>query len=388
MPAAATVPPVPTGVEIVLRVASGIVGSWLVAATFLSAVKLVVVPRGSSQRITRFVFITVRSVIERLAHPGKPFETRDRYLSLYAPLSLVLIPFAWFTLSITGFSFVHWAVVGGSFAHAVRVAGSSMLTLGVAFDPDFPDAIVSFVQGALGIMLGALLISYLPSLYQSYQRRETLVGMLESRAGLPPSPFEMLVRYRRIHALDLLDDDLFGPWEQWFSEVEESHTSFAALAFFRSPHPDRSWITAAGTVLDTAALSLSVLDRPFSGRTALCLRTGFLCLRRIADYFGLPYDPAPPPDAPISVTRREFDLMLFELDAAGVPLRPDRDKAWRDFQGWRVNYDAVLVAISKLVVAPPARWSSDRPGQRLIPTLRRRGGTPQTRPERAPRRDA
>jgi hypothetical protein len=376
---------VPTAAELPLRVLSGLVGVWVVGGTFLSAVKLVVVPRGSSQRITRFVFICVRTVIERLAHAGRPFATRDRYLSLYAPLSLVLIPFAWFTLSIAGFAFVHWAMVGGSFASAIRLSGSSMLTLGVAFDPQFPDAFISFAQGALGIMLGALLISYLPSLYQSYQRRETLVGILESRAGLPPSPFEMLVRYRRVGALDLLDD-LFDEWERWFAEVEESHTSFAALAFFRSPHPERSWITAAGVVLDTAALSLSVLDRPLSGRAALCLRTGFLCLRRIADYFGLPYDPDPAPDAPISVTRREFDLMLYELEAAGVPIRTDRDRAWRDFQGWRVNYDQALVGIAKMVVAPPARWSSDRPGDRMIPRLRRPGGQPRLRAERIPGR--
>lgn len=375
----------PVGVEIPLRIVAVVVGAWVVGGTFLSAVKLVVVPRGSSQRITRSVFIAVRAVIERLAHPGRPFAVRDRWMSVYAPLALVLIPFAWFTLSIAGFSLVHWGVLGGSYGDAVRIAGSSMLTLGVAFNGDFPDAIISFVQGALGILLGALLISYLPSLYQSYQRRETLVGMLESRAGIPPAPFEMLVRYQRIRALDALDEDLFAPWEQWFAEVEESHTSFAALVFFRSPHPDRSWITAAGAVLDTGALVLSVIDRPFSGRTALCVRTGFLCLRRIADYFGLPYDPDPAPDAEISVTRREFDLMLYELEAAGVPLKADRDKAWRDYRGWRVNYDAPLVAISKMVVAPPARWSSDRPGDRMLPRWRRPGGQPALRPARAPR---
>lgn len=375
----------PVGVEVPLRIAAGLLGAVVVGGTFLSAVKLVVVPRGSSQRITRFVFICVRTVIERLAHPGRPFAVRDRWMSLYAPLALVLIPFAWFTLSIAGFSLVHWGVLGGSYGDAVRIAGSSMLTLGVAFNGDFPDAIISFAQGALGIMLGALLISYLPSLYQSYQRRETLVGLLESRAGIPPSPFELLVRYQRIRSLDEIDQDLFAEWERWFAEVEESHTSFAALVFFRSPHPDRSWITAAGAVLDTGALMLSVIDRPFSGRTALCVRTGFLCLRRIADYFGLTYDPNPAPDAPISVTRREFDLMIYELDAAGVPLKADRDRAWRDFQGWRVNYDAPLVAISKMVVAPPARWSSDRPGDRMLPRLRRPKGQPALKPERRAR---
>jgi hypothetical protein len=374
---------VPAAIEIILRISAGLLGAWIVAAKFLSAVKLVVVPRGGSQRITRFAFIAVRSVVERLAHSGRPFDIRDRHLSLYAPLALVSLPIMWFTLSIIGFTGIHWAVVGGSIAQAIRVSGSSMLTLGVAFNQQYPDVIVSFLQAAMGIMLGALLISYLPSLYQSYQRRETLVGLLESRAGIPPSPFEMLVRYQRIGGIDLIEDDLFIQWEQWFAEVEESHTSFAALVFFRSPHPDRSWITAAGAVLDTASLSLAVVDRPFSARTALCLRTGFLCLCRIADYFGIPYDPDPEPTDPISVTRHEFDLMLVELEAGGLPLKSDREQAWRDFQGWRVNYDTALVAISKMIVAPEGRWSSNRPGQRMLPRLRRPKGIATAAPEKA-----
>jgi len=50
-----------------------------------------------------------------------------------------------------------------------------------------------------------------------------------------------------------------------------------------------------------------------------------------------------------------------------VPLVADRDQAWRDFAGWRVNYDAVLVGLCDLVMAPPAPWSSDR-----APASRRR----------------
>jgi hypothetical protein len=369
-------------VEIVLRVLAGLVGSLIVGATFVSAVKLVVVPRGGSQRITRFVFLAVRSLLERLAHAGRDFTARDRWLSLYSPLALVAMPLAWYTLLISGFTFIHWAITGGAITQALRVSGSSMLTLGVVFNSSYPDVLVSFVQAAIGIIVGALLISYLPSLYQSYQRRETLVGMLESRAGIPPSPYQMLVRYQRIGSLPLLDEDLFSRWEPWFTEVEESHTSFAALVFFRSPRPERSWITAAGAVLDTAAIRLAVLDEPFSGRTALCLRSGFLCLRRIADYFGIPYDPNPAPSDPISVTREEFDQMIIELEQGGLPLRADREQAWRDFSGWRVNYDAVLVAIAKMILAPEGRWSSDRPGERMLPRMIRRGGVARLSPEK------
>ena len=113
-------------------------------------------------------------------------------------------------------------------------------------------------------------------------------------------------------------------------------------------------------MLDSASLLLAVVDVPWSARAALVIRSGSLSLRRIGTTFRIPYDPNPMPDDPTSVSRREFDLLCVELEAAGVPLKADRDLAWQDFNGWRVNYDPVLVGLSRLVVAPPTRWSSDR----------------------------
>jgi hypothetical protein len=130
--------------------------------------------------------------------------------------------------------------------------------------------------------------------------------------------------------------------------------------FFRSPHPERSWITAAGCVLDTAAITASLLDLPRDARTDVMLRSGFFTLRRIADYFGIDYPTDPQPADPITVSRREFDLLCVELRAMDLPLKADRDQAWADFVGWRVNYDTVLVALCGLVSAPPGVWSSDR----------------------------
>jgi hypothetical protein len=281
-------------------------------------------------------------------------------MAFYAPLTFLMLPLLWVGIVSAGYTFGHWAVDQLGWRDAFIVSGSSMLTLGVRFHAGLPSAALSFSQAMLGLGLVALLISYLPTIYGSFSRRELLVGLLETRAGIPPSPYEMLVRYRRIGAFDEIESDLFERWEAWFADIEEGHTNFPALVFFRSPRPQRSWVTAAGCVLDTSALYLSVVDRPFSPRAALCLRSGFLSLREIADIFAIPHDPDPAPDAPISVTRREFDLMCFELEAADVPLRADRDRAWQDFQGWRVNYDQTLVGLADLVMAPEGRWSSDR----------------------------
>lgn len=349
-----------------LRAFVGVLGALLVGTTFVSAVKTVVVPRGGSNRLSRLVFALNRTMFDFAAHPKRPFVERDRILSLMAPLGLLMLPFAWSTCMTLGFAGVHWGVGGGSIRESFLRSGSSWFTLGTASSRALPLAALSFFQAAMGILLTALLVSYLPSIYGAYQRRETLVGLLEGRAGLPPSPTEMLTRYQVIGALDVLDEDIFEKWEQWFIEVEESHLSFGALSFFRSPRKERSWITAAGCVLDVGSIKLSCIDIPFSGKTALCIRTGFLALRRLAEYFGTPYDRDPSPTDAISVTRREFDLMLVELVAAGIPLKTDREQMWADFVGWRVNYDKALVGLAKLVVAPDGRWSTDRDGDRYV----------------------
>jgi hypothetical protein len=144
-------------------------------------------------------------------------------------------------------------------------------------------------------------------------------------------------------------------------DIDESHTSLSALVFFRSPRPDRSWSTAAGTVLDAAALTASTIDAPRNAEAELCIRAGFVALRHIADFFGITCHPDPHfPAQPISIGRAEYDAAYDLLAGEGVTLKQDREAAWQAFAGWRVNYDTVLLALDELTMAPIAQWSTDR----------------------------
>ncbi len=346
---------------VVARILAVLAGVALVVTVLGSALKTVVVPRAIVSRLTRRHFRTFRRVFDLLASPRRPWSTRDRIMALYAPVALVALPGTWVALVVAGFTAIDWGTGIQPLSEAFVTSGSSLLTLGFVRPPGLGRVVLSFVEAGIGLGLVSLMISYLPSIYGSFSRREALVAMLEVRAGLPPSPVELLQRYRRIGWLDNIDTDLFEPWEPWFADIEESHTSLPALVFFRSPQPQRNWLTAAGCVLDTAAIVASCVDREPTGKPDLIVRSGFLALRRIADYFGLEYDPDPAPTDPISVSRAEFDEMWEQLAEVGVPLLDDREQAWRDFAGWRVNYDRPLVALCELVMAPPGRWSSDRP---------------------------
>lgn len=348
-----------------------IAGAFIVLATLLSAVLTVVVPRGTPVLLTRWVFLSVRALFSLWSSRARSYQERDQAMALYAPMTLLILALTWLALELLGYMLIYWALGERPWRLAFALSGSSLLTLGFTLPPDLPRMALSFSEGAFGLMLLALLIAYLPAIYTSFSRREALVAALDVRAGLPPTVAEMLERMSRIRGLDKMSG-FWKRWEEWFVDIEETHTTNPSLVFFRSPVWQRSWITAAGAVLDAASIVASTVEGPRQPDAELCIRAGYLSLRRIADYFAIPYDSDPAPDDPISITRQEYDEVCDRLAKADVPLRPDRDQAWRDFAGWRVNYDTVLLALAGLVRAPYAPWSSDRSLRVRRPPLTRR----------------
>jgi hypothetical protein len=340
------------------RVVAFLLGGYVVGGTAFSALKTFVLPRAANVRISRLVFVLVRVTLEFISPPSRPFLQRDAVFAMQAPLSLIGLPVAWLLLIVSAFSAMYFGL-GEAPRDAFITSGSAMLTLGFDRPSRFSAIGLTFAEAASGLGLVALLISYLPTIYAAFSRREILVAMLEALGGTPPSASELLRRHHRIGGLERLDQE-WVKWREWFADIEESHTSIAALIFFRSPDPQRSWITAAGCVLDSAAIFASSLDVPRSPDCQLCLRGGYVALRKIADFFSYPYNPNPKPDDPISIERSEFDEVWAQLAAAGLPMKPDQDQAWKDFSGWRVNYDAVLLFLAGMTTAPMAPWSSDR----------------------------
>src|SRR5690606_38128154 len=131
------------------------------------------------------------------------------------------------------------------------------------------------IEAFIGLGLVALLIAYLPTIYANFSRREAEVMKLETRAGSPPSAKVFLLRLHAIGWNDRLADTWAG-WEDWFAELEESHTSQPSLALFRSQRPTASWVTAAGTVLDAASITISAFEEPPDPQASITVRAGFL----------------------------------------------------------------------------------------------------------------
>ncbi len=355
--------------ETLLHILAFLAGVGIIFATLFSAVSTFVLPRSARSHLNRLVFGLMRYLIEFISRFAKTYEQKDGIMAYYAPIALMLLVPTWYALIALGYAFIYWALSAGDFFFDFRLSGSSLLTLGFTASEGPLITLLVFSEAMLGLIMVALLIAYLPTMYSAFSRREQLVNMLEVRAGNPPNPFDMLTRYHRIHGLDKLVD-LWRGWEAWFADVEESHTTLPALVLFRSPRSDTSWVTSAGAVLDSASIVLSSVDIPTEMSAALCIRAGFIAFDRVAHYFDIPHPHDPTfPETPISITREEYDNLIERLAAAGIPIKSDREKAWMDFAGWRVNYDRTLLVLCSMVMAPQAPWSSDRAPKFKMPKL-------------------
>ena len=341
-------------VEPIARFLAVTIGLLLIVLTIRSVIRTFVLPRMARDAIVQTVFHNVRRLFDLVAGPRAPYARRDRYLAYFAPVALLTLPVINLMLLLGGYTLIYCGL-GASPEVAVRESGSALLTLGFQVAPDLPTTLLGFTEAALGLILVALLIAYLPSMYADFTRRETEVNLLAVRAGTPASSVFMLELAHGIGAMERLDG-IWERWERWFAELEETHTTLPALAFFRSPRAEQSWVSAAGAVLDAAALRASTLDQPRNSQVETCIRAGYLALTAIADFFELPHPANPKQGDPISIPRREFDAACDRLRDTGIALKRDRDQCWRDFAGWRVNYDAVLLGVAKLVVVPETPW--------------------------------
>jgi hypothetical protein len=246
-----------------------ILGVAMVALIMWEAFETLVLPRRVSRRL-RFTRGYYRllwggwSLIGR-NHPG---QRRENYLSVFAPLSLLLLLGFWVAGSILGFALIKWGIdapfapLGSvSFATHLYVSTTTFVTLGLGDLAPISSVgrLITGIEGAAGFAFLALTISYLPVLYQAFSRREVRISMLDQWAGSPPSSVELLRRAATKGTLGSVDQ-LLADWEKWASELLESHLSYPVLAYFRSQHEQESWLAALTVILDTCSLVLGGVD--------------------------------------------------------------------------------------------------------------------------------
>ena len=344
------------------RIAALASGVAIFAFTWAVVVFTIVLPRGQwgpgvvSTMVTR----TVRLFFATVARLTKSYERKDAILAPIGPIAVLAQLVVW--LALFGVAFVLMLV---TYTHdlgtAISQATAAMFTLGQARTGRLTNDTITTLAGATGLIVVALQIAYLPSLYAAFNRREVLTTMLTSRAGEPAWGPEILIRHQLVGITDALPD-FYASWEHWAAEVSESHVSYPVLLLFRSPDPWSSWVLSLLSVMDAAAMHLALQPQSAPSQARMCIRMGYVALRRISSSLDWKFDDDPLPDGPIQLTESEFAAAVAFLDESGFLIERDVASAWPHFRGWRVNYEELAYRWANRVVAPIAPWSGTRPG--------------------------
>jgi hypothetical protein len=334
-------------------------GALLLALAYWDLFETVVVPRPTPGwfRIGRYLVRGSWSVLRAFpgAHPGRSY---DRLLGLFAPAMTLLLLGAWLVTLILGYGLIFFALrdqlrpVPETLGGALYFAATSILTLG--FGDIVADGMAArvIVTGAAitGLGVVALVVTFLFSLYGSYQRREIEVVALAAAAGTPPSAVALLETYAQLDLVERLPK-LFVDWERWAVEVLDSHVAFPLLGYFRSSHDNLSWISALGTVLDSASLVLTTICDVPRGDAKLFKRVGTHLVEDISN-LGFRAGRAS------GLDRAAFDLACDRLEDAGYTLEP-RDAAWPRFEAARETYAVRLEAMASYWATPATSWLGD-----------------------------
>jgi hypothetical protein len=260
-----------------VHVAAFIAGLFCCLGVALDAFQTIILPRRPTGRwqITRIFFVATWAPWVKMAERARNTKVRDQIYSVYGPLSLLLLLLLWALLLISGFAMFYFSmrspfgdVMMGHSASALAqfgtdlyVSGTTLFTLGlgdVVPHSLFARALIIFESG-VGLGFVALVIGYLPVLYQAFSRREVNVALLDSRAGSPPNAAELFRRHG-FEGSEKALTTLLAEWERWSAEILESHVSYPILCYYRSQHDTQSWLSALVSILDTCALLISVVE--------------------------------------------------------------------------------------------------------------------------------
>lgn len=254
-----------------LKIFAVIGGVLLILTVLWETFETIVLPRRVTRmfRLTRLFYRVTWRPWAMLAEQRKTRKKRDSLLSYYGPLSLLLLLALWAVALVLGFGLLHYGLhdklagsLGASdFGNALYLSGTTLFTLGLGdILPASPlGRFVTVVEAGIGFGFLALVIGYLPVLYQAFSRREVTISLLDARAGSPPTAAELLRRQNGVHGMEALTQ-LLADWEEWSAELMESHLSYPALAYFRSQHDNQSWIASLTAILDVCSLAMVGLE--------------------------------------------------------------------------------------------------------------------------------
>ena len=344
-----------------MEILAAIGGVILISGILTDSFESIVLPRRVSRRfrLSRFFYMVTWRAWSAIARKMRPGNRREYYLSYFGPLSLILLLIVWAAILVLAVALLQWGLnlpmnapeKQATFGTYLYMSGTTFFTLGLGDVTPLTGLgrFLAIAEAGMGFGFLALIIGYVPVIYQAFSRREAEITLLDARAGSPPSASEFLRRhYRDQHTEELIQ--FLRDWERWGSELLESHLSYPVLTYYRSQHERQSWLGALTTILDTCALLLVGLE----GISTPTIRFTFAIARHAAVDLAQIYG-TPPMDSKLNrLSSDDFVRMRDALAEVGLRLRHEEDAEKRLYEMRRM-YEPFVNALADhlLLNLPP-----------------------------------
>ncbi|MFN7995587.1 MAG: potassium channel family protein [Bryobacteraceae bacterium] len=339
-----------------MRILAGLIGLILLLIILWDGFEVIILPRRVARRVRLSQAIQRSSwfLWSRTAVHIRNNRRRERYLSFYGPLSLLVLVAVWAAGMVLAFGMLHWSVEtpAVTFRESMYMSGTTFITLGLGdVVPHTTIArVVTVIEAGTGFGFLAMVISYLPVFYQSFARRETSILLLDARAGSPPVSSELFRRYGTSHALSALDE-LLREWEIWSADLLESYISYPMLAYFRSQHDNQSWLAALTAILDVCAVIIAGLEGVSPWQARLTFAMARHTVVDLAQIVNAPPNPPQPP----RLSKDGLATLKASLEMAGMrPANPQEFDA--NLERVRKFYEPYVHSLSRHLLLNPAAW--------------------------------
>jgi len=336
-------------------------GIFLILTILLDSFEEVILPRRVSPRLkpSRFFYMTTWLLWSLIARKMRQGNRREQYLSYYGPLSLIFLLVLWATVLVVAFALLQWGL--GSRLHTLGesvtfetylyMSGTTFITLGLGDVTPLSELgrFLAVAEAGTGFGFLAMVIGYVPVIYQAFSRREVGILFFDARAGSPASATELLRRSYRDQQKEELTEYL-REWERWCAELLESHLSYPVLTYYRSQHQRQSWLLALTVILDTCALLLVGIE----GLSIPGVRFTFAIARHAAVDLAQAYGTPPTKPRLNRLPPEDFSRMRTSLAEVGLQLR-DGESVEKRFEDIRRMYEPFVNALADhlLLNLPP-----------------------------------
>jgi hypothetical protein len=346
-----------------MNILAALVGVLLIYLVLQDGFETIILPRQVSRRfrLSRTFYRTSWKIGRAIAKKIRTDDRREQLLSFYGPLSLIILLILWAIALVVAFALLQWSL-GSSVSSPEKVvtfwtdlymSGTTFFTLGYGdvVPREGIARLCAVIEAGLGFAFLALIIGYVPVIYQAFSRREVHITLLDARAGSPPSAIELLRRHLpEDHNADELIKFL-STWEQWASDVLESHLSYPVLAYYRSQHDRQSWLSALTTILDVSALLMTGLE----GMPKRANLFPFAIARHAAVDLAQIF--STPPTGPQSnrLSSADFARICQELDIMGLHFLHE-SMAEERLASFRALYEPYVTALANYLLLPLPEW--------------------------------